>query len=189
MKGNLGNVRAARHSSRGRRAARAGRQSGRQTTDRRHPVRTDGRCQTLLVPPCEKLMEAIRLRPLLSAGLAAALSHSFARRATRSSVSLKMQSTTWWDEDLTSKLSREISREEERYQKVSEIIDVPISGSTTLSIFLTVTRLSITGQSKGVGAQRSTGQGMCRSINRAIGIHPVQQHAFLSLGRNWCKIS
>jgi len=138
-------------------------------------------------------MEAIRLRPLLSAGLAALdlrlpyLHHSFARRATSSMQVAR--STTWWDEDLTSKLSREISREEERYQKVSEIIDVPISGSTTLSIFLTVTRLSITGQSKGVGAQRSTGQGMCRSINRAIGIHPVQQHAFLSLGRNWCKIS
>lgn len=75
-------------------------------------------------------MAAIRLRPLLS-GLAAVHLHlpcllhrSFARRVTSSSSSLNMlvvqqSPEVVWDEDLTSKLSREIKREDERYQKVS----------------------------------------------------------------------
>jgi len=77
------------------------------------------------------LMAAIRLRPLLS-GLAAVHLHlpcllhrSFARRVTSSSSSLNMlvvqqSPEVVWDEDLTSKLSREIKREDERYQKASQ---------------------------------------------------------------------
>lgn len=70
------------------------------------------------------LMAAIRLRPLLSWTCLhlPCLNHSFARRA--SSSSLNMAPSPVWDEDLTSKLSREIKREEERYQKVSEFLVV-----------------------------------------------------------------